>query len=111
MVVRKLVNVDGMAENVKRVASIGFQKVRMPRARTESHRSSSKPLMYSFKTTIPPESRQCRARQNRLFDFAQFTKQIEILHVAGAHLEDVHESSMMAICEISMTSLTTNNPA
>src|SRR5208282_4529063 len=38
---------------------------------------------------------QCRSNatleQNRLLNFAQFTEQIEILHVARADLEDVHE--------------------
>ncbi len=87
--VRELVN-DRDGRNIKSVASIGFERANSALAQDDIVVSTSHNVFGGEQQLF-----QCRSNapfeQNRLFDFPQFTQQIEILHVARANLEDVHK--------------------
>src|SRR5580704_12029037 len=81
---------DRDSRNIKRVASVGFERANAALAQNDIVVSASHNVLGGEQQLLEGRS-DATLEQNRLLNFAQFTQQIEILHVARADLEDVHE--------------------
>ena len=86
--VRQLLD-DRNSGNIQRVARVGFESA--DAALAQNHVVvSARHDVFGGEQQLFERGRDAALEQHRFFDLAQFAQQIEILHVARAHLEDVN---------------------
>src|SRR5271156_4656458 len=79
---------DGDGGNVHRIAGIGFKGADAALAQNEFVVAAGKQV-FSGAEQFFKRSGNAAFEQHRLADLAQYAQQIEVLHVARAHLQDV----------------------
>ena len=80
---------DGDRRNIQRVARISFKSADAALAQNHLVVAARHDVL-GGKQQLFQRGRDAALEQHRLAHFAQFAQQIEILHVARAHLQNVH---------------------
>src|SRR5260370_30983115 len=80
---------DGDRGNVHGVARVSFERANAALAQNDFGVAAGEQVL-SGKQEFFERGSDAAFEQHRLADLAQFAQQIEVLHVASAHLEDVN---------------------